>query len=131
MTILFLKFDQLYLSLTLVYGGLLMASNMIWAHQIVSYLTHNKMNSNFFWVGVLMSLFSSILLRFQFGVSGEHWLKRMIGHHSTAITTTQQLINNSENFRDNPKLYRLAKDIVYSQEREILFMKGFLENHLA
>ena len=131
MNILAHKIGDIYLSLTLIYSALFMASNMIWSHQIVHYLSYNKMNSTFFWVGVLMSLFSSILLRFQFGVSGEQWLKRMIGHHSTAITTTQQLINNSENFRDNPKLYRLAKDIVYSQEREILFMKGFLQNHLA
>lgn len=26
----------------------------------------------------------------------------------------------------NPKLYRLAKDIVYNQEREILFMKSMI-----
>jgi hypothetical protein len=131
MNILAHKIGDVYLSLTLIYSALFMASNMIWSHQIVHYLSYNNMNSTFFWVGVLMSLISSVLLRFQFGVSGEQWLKRMIGHHSTAITTTQQLLNNAENFSDNPKLYRLAKDIVYSQEREILFMKGFLQNYFA
>jgi len=131
MNILAHKIDDVYLSLTLIYSALFMASNMIWSHQIVHYLSYNKMNSTFFWVGCILSLISSVLLRFQFEVRGEQWLKRMIGHHSTAITTTQQLLNDAENFRDNPKLYRLAKDIVYSQQREILFMKGFLQNHFA
>jgi hypothetical protein len=37
MNILAYRFTDLYISLTLFYGGLLMASNMIWAHEIVHY----------------------------------------------------------------------------------------------
>ena len=50
----------------------------------------------------------------------------MIGHHSTAITTTTQLLDNQKNVTDNSYMYRLAKDIVYNQEIEILFMKNML-----
>ena len=39
MNILAYRFRDLYISLTLFYGGLLMASNMIWAHEIVHYGT--------------------------------------------------------------------------------------------
>ncbi len=41
-----LAFDinDIYLSMTLFYGGCLMASNMIWAHEIIHYLTYNHMN---------------------------------------------------------------------------------------
>jgi hypothetical protein len=38
MNILAYRFSDLYISQTLFYGGLLMASNMIWAHEIVHYL---------------------------------------------------------------------------------------------
>ena len=35
MNILAYRFSDLYISQTLFYGGLLMASNMMWAHEIV------------------------------------------------------------------------------------------------
>jgi uncharacterized protein (DUF305 family) len=49
----------------------------------------------------------------------------MIGHHSTALTTTNQLLKNKRHL-ENDKIYRLAKDIIYTQENEILTMKNFL-----
>ena len=52
----------------------------------------------------------------------------MIPHHSTALTTTNKLIENEEVKKDS-KLYRLAKDIIYNQEREILLMKTYLKNY--
>ena len=39
MNVLAYRFNDLYISLTLFYGGLLMASNMIWAHEIVHYIS--------------------------------------------------------------------------------------------
>jgi hypothetical protein len=109
-----------------------MASNMIWSHQVINYLNSKKMNYTILFTGILMSLFFIFLLRNQIGVSTEQWLKRMIGHHSTALTSTKKLLDKPNNFYDDPKIYRLAKDIVYNQEREILFMKGFLKpNHFA
>lgn len=53
------------------------------------------------------------------------WIKRMISHHSTAITTTEMLLKDKKNL-SNPKVYRLAKDIIYNQQKEILFMKSLL-----
>ena len=38
MSMLAYRVSDLYNSLTLFYGGLLMASNMIWAHEIIHYL---------------------------------------------------------------------------------------------
>ena len=46
----------------------------------------------------------------------------MIPHHSTALTTTNLLIKNREkDLKTNSQLYRLAKDIIVTQEKEILF----------
>jgi len=126
MGILAYRLDDFYLSLTLVYGGLIMASNMIWSHQIVHLLNHGHMNKKIFVGGLLMSLFFIVVIRQQVFVSDTQWLKRMISHHSTAITTTGKLLEHN-NFKNNPKMYRMAKDIVYNQELEILIMKTFLQ----
>ena len=127
MNILAYKTTDLYLSLTLFYSGLLMASNMIWAHEIIHYLSMGHFNIKIFSIGVLISILTTILLlRNQLFVDDEQWLRRMISHHSTALTTTNKLLKTNDNFKQNPKIYRLAKDIIYNQEREILFMKSFL-----
>lgn len=126
MNMLAYSINDLYFSTTLLYGGFLMASNMIWSHEIVHYLTMGHFNRNTFLFGILLSIsIVFILLRQQLFVDEKNWLKRMIPHHSTALTTTTKLIEK-EKFKSNSKLYRLAKDIIYNQKREIAFMKLML-----
>lgn len=128
MNILAYQYSHLYLSTTLFYGGLLMASNMMWAHEIVHYLSMGHLNSTIFLIGISLSVIVSILLlRSQMFVTSEQWLKRMIPHHSTALTTTTKLLENEDNFKKHPNLFRLAKDIVYNQKIEILFMENYLK----
>jgi len=126
MNILAYSFSDLYLSQTLFYGGLLMASNMIWAHEIVHYLSMGHFNSLVFSVGIIFSISATMLLRQQLYVNENQWLRRMIPHHSTALTTTEKLLKNENNFKYNPPLFRLAKEIVLGQKREILLMKSLL-----
>ena len=126
MNILAYSFSDLYLSQTLFYGGLLMASNMIWAHEIVHYLAMGHFNSLVFSVGIIFSIGATMLLRQQLYVNENQWLRRMIPHHSTALTTTEKLLKNENNFKYNPPLFRLAKEIVLGQKREILLMKSLL-----
>lgn len=126
MNILAYQLSDLYISLTLFYGGLLMASNMIWAHEIIHYLSMGHFNKSFFLFGVGLSVIISIVLRKQLFVDDTQWLKRMISHHSTALTTTTQLLENEDNFTNRPSLYRLANGIVYNQKREISLMKSLL-----
>jgi len=123
MNILAYQFSDLYLSITLLYSALFMASNMLWSHQIVHYLSMGHFNTQIFMIGICLSVLFIGLLRFQIFVNDENWLKRMITHHSTAITTTKQLLNKRK-YNDN--IFRLAKDIVTTQEIEILTMKNFL-----
>jgi hypothetical protein len=63
--------SDVYLSLTLIYSGLLMASNMIWSHQIVHYLSMGHFNTTIFAIGVLLSIGCVFLLRNQVFVTGE------------------------------------------------------------
>jgi len=129
MSMLAYRLDHLYNSTTLFYGGIMMASNMVWGHQIVHYLQMGHFDVRIFLIGVAMSfLTAKFLLRGQLFVTTRQWLKRMIPHHSTALTTTNKLIEN-EVVRKDSKLYRLAKDIIYNQEREILLMKTYLNNY--
>jgi hypothetical protein len=129
MNMLAYKFDHLLSSLTLFYGGLLMASNMIWGHEIIHYLSMGHFNIRLFSFGVLLSLFVVIfLLRKQLFVTPKQWYKRMIPHHSTALTTSSILLKNNKDFvNKNPKLNKLVNDIIKTQESEIKIMKNMLK----
>jgi len=115
--------SHLYLSYTLIYSSLFMASNMIWAHELVHYLVHSYMNYNVFFCGVLLSLFFFYILRLQPFVNEEQWMKRMIPHHSTAITTTSKILNKNPN--EHTK--QLAESILRVQEEEINYMKYIID----
>lgn len=123
MNILAYRFNDLYFSQTLFYGGLLMASNMIWAHEIVHYISMGHINMNVFIIGILLSISVSIfLLREQFMIDDEQWLKRMISHHSTALTTSHIINKRSKNY----KIKNLSNEIINTQEKEISLMKSLL-----
>jgi hypothetical protein len=123
MNMLLYRTSDLYFSLTNLYGGMLMASNMMWAHELVHYFSMGHFNINVFTIGIMLSLFVTfLLLRQQFMVSDRQWIRRMIGHHSTALTTSHNILNTTEDRR----IKNLARGIIETQEREITFMKKYL-----
>lgn len=124
MNVLAYRLSDLYISLTLFYGGLLMGANMIWSHEIIHYLTHGDFNNTIFYLGISLSVLITVfLLRNQYKVSDNQWLKRMISHHSTALTTSHKILERSNNY----KLVALAKQIIDTQEKEIKMMKELIE----
>ena len=125
MNMLAYRFNDLYVSLTLFYGGLLMASNMIWSHELVHYFSMGHFNIEIFFVGIILSIVCVILLRSQFLVNDKEWLKRMISHHSTALTTSEKIAKNNL----DPQLNRLTTDIINQQKTEISLMKKMLETN--
>ena len=124
MNMLAFRFDDLYLSLTLVYGGLIMASNMIWAHELIHYIHHGKMNNLVFGTGIVLTIITTLIIREQMFVNDNQWLRRMISHHSTALTTSHKIKDTTQ----NNELKQLAEDIIDTQEREIAQMKQLLYN---
>jgi len=123
MNVLAFRINDLYLSLTLFYGGLLMAANMMWAHETIHYLSMGHFNKYIFFIGIFLSIsIAIVLLREQLLIDDKQWLKRMISHHSTALTTSYKIYNRT----NNPKLKKLAKDIIETQEIEIHLMKSML-----
>lgn len=122
MNMLIYRFDHFYISLTLIYSGLFMASIMIWAHQILHYLNTGNLNLIISLCGIAFTVITFFLLRKQLFVDEKQYLKRMITHHSTALTTSYQIINNT----NDEQIKQLAKDIINTQEREINHMKSLL-----
>ena len=122
MNMLVFRFDDLYLSLTLFYGGLIMASNMIWAHEIIHFIYHGKMNKIIFAIGIILTIITTFIIRSQIFVDDNQWLRRMISHHSTALTTSHKIKNKTQNL----ELKQLAEDIINTQEKEISQMKQLL-----
>ena len=123
MNMLLYRTTDFYFSLTNLYGGILMASNMMWAHELVHYFSMGYFNINVFTIGIILSLFVTfLLLRHQSLVSDRQWIRRMIGHHSTALTTSHNILNTTEDRR----IKNLARGIIETQEREITFMKKYL-----
>ena len=122
MNMLAYRFNDLYISLTLFYGGLLMASNMIWSHEVVHYFSMGHFNTKIFIIGIILSGICVLLLRSQLLVNDKEWLKRMISHHSTALTTSNKINKNTK----NEKIRKLSNDIIKVQEDEITLMKSLL-----
>ena len=123
MNVLAYRISDLYISLTLFYGGLLMASNMIWAHEIYHYFAMGHFRKTTFLIGILLSIFVTYgLLRNQLYVDDKQWLKRMISHHSTALTTSENIYKQT----NDPNIKKLAHEIIETQEREIKLMKSLI-----
>ena len=123
MNILAYDISHLYLSTTLILTSGYMASTMLWSHQLVHYFQMGHFNKKIVTFGILLSLLFIFLLRSQTIVTPNQWLRRMIPHHSTALTTTTRLLNN-ENVDD--KTFRVAQNIILTQQKEIDFMKSLL-----
>jgi hypothetical protein len=117
---------HIYLSMTLIYGSLFMASNMIWGHQIVHALAYNHFNKTYFFSGIFMSILFLYILRIQLFVNDRQWMKSMIRHHSTALTTSKVRINSSS----DPNIKLLASNIYNTQIQEIEYMKKYLSSNL-
>ena len=47
----------------------------------------------------------------------------MISHHSTALTTSHNIYNKT----DNPDVKKLAAEIIETQEKEITLMKKLIQ----
>jgi len=122
MNVLAYRFSDWYLSKTLVYSALLMASNMC----ILEVLMFYSYTGEFHWKVLLSFVILSIILvaflREQVGIKDKDWLRRMISHHSTALTTSHKIEERTE----NKNVKTLARQIIATQEREIEVMKQYL-----
>ena len=117
--------QDIYLSKALIISSLYMASTMVGAHQIVHYLSYGHMKKNIFILGIGLSVLFFYVMRSQMFIKPKDWLREMIPHHSTAITTTTELLKNNKLDTNSP-VYKLAMQILATQKDEITLMKSLL-----
>lgn len=123
MNILAYRVKDLYLSTTLILSVLLMAFLMCALETLMYYSSKTSPERGgllIFFLG--LSLLTALTLRKQCSVTDSQWLKRMISHHSTALTTSHQILSKTK----NPRVSRLASNIITTQEREIKEMNDIL-----
>ena len=124
MNLLLYQVEDFYFSLTLFYSGLFMVSNMMWAHEIIHYIYARQINLTIFSIGIILAiLVGLLLLRKQHLVGDKQWLKRMITHHSSAITTSKNIHQKTK----SKKIKYLANEIIDTQLKEIQLMKDYLK----
>lgn len=124
MNLLLYQVEDFYFSLTLFYSGLFMVSNMMWAHEVIHYIYSKQINFIIFSIGIILAISSGfLLLRKQYLVGDKQWLKRMITHHSSAITTSKNIHQKTK----SKKIKHLANDIIDTQLKEINLMKKYLK----
>jgi hypothetical protein len=87
--------NHIYFSPTLIYAGLIGASNSVWSYQLIRYFSSGRFNLNIFILGLWAAIFMFFLLRSQIFVDDETYLKRMISHDSTAITTSKKILDKT------------------------------------
>ena len=123
MNILAYRFNDIYLSKTLIYIAFFMAFNMC-ILEIIMHGSHTgKINIKLIVVFIILATLTAILLRKQYFIDDNDWLKRMIGHHSTALTSSYKIKDKTK----NNQIKKLANDIIESQENEIILMKDLLK----
>ena len=123
MNILAFRYSDLYLSYTLIYSASLMASLMCIVEILMYYHHSGKFSMTMFLLFLTFSIICIFLLRNQFLINDNQWLKRMISHHSTALTTSHKIKERTK----NDKVKKLASEIIETQEREIKLMKSLLQ----
>lgn len=116
-------FDHVYFSETRFYMTLLMGATM--AVVMLGFMwgmyKDKKLNAAILVLAVVTFAGSLWLVRSQSTVEDVAWMKAMIPHHSIAILTSSRA-----NISD-PRVRKLADDIIAAQEREIAQMQQLIE----
>ena len=118
------QLDHVFFSETRAYMAVLMGAVMM---LVMLYFMRDMFKKRNFNIGIVASsllLFVSslYLVRSQDTIADVSWMKAMIPHHSIAILTSERA-----NIKD-PRVRKLADDIIKAQRKEILEMKGYIED---
>lgn len=116
--------DHIFWSDTRGYMALIMGATM--AIVMLAFMLHmytdKKLNVAIFAGSALVFAASLYLVRSQTTVQDVDWMAAMIPHHSIAILTSERAELS------DPRVKKLAVDIIEAQRREIAEMKALIEN---
>jgi len=116
--------DHLFFSETRSYMALLMGAVMaiIMLSFMLSMYDNRNINLGIYAASIVVFATSLWLVRSQSTIEDASWMKAMIPHHSIAILTSERA-----NFSD-PRVQKLANEIIEAQRREIDEMKALIED---
>lgn len=80
-------------------------------------------NCNLMGLFLIISFIIFIMMRTQFMVNDQDWLKHTITNHSVTLTTSYKIKEKTK----NKEIKQLAENIISQQEKEINIMKKLLE----
>ena len=114
--------DHIFYSETRTYMALYMGAAMaiIMLSFMLGMYTNRALNIAIYAIAIVVFAGSLYLLRSQTTVSDVSWMRAMIPHHSIAILTSERA-----NISD-PRVRKLADDIIEAQRREIAEMKALI-----
>ena len=117
------KWDHVYFSETRVYMALYMGAGMsvIMLAFMSNMYKKTKVNLIVYGLSVLMFAFGIWGVRSQATVDQVDWMQAMIPHHSIAILTSRRADI------EDPRVRKLADDIIEAQVREIGEMQELIE----
>ncbi|WP_227684627.1 DUF305 domain-containing protein [Psychrobacter immobilis] len=117
------QWDHIYFSETRAYMALYMGAGM--AVVMLAFMTNmykkTKVNLMIYGLSVLMFVVGIWGVRSQGTVDQVDWMQAMIPHHSIAILTS------SRADIEDPRVQKLADDIIKAQKREIAEMKQLID----
>ena len=116
------QFDHIYFSQTRAWMALLMGATMAFIMLAFMLKMHPNKRANIaiFAGSIFVFALSLWLVRSQKTVDDVSWMKAMIPHHSIAILTSERA-----QIKD-PRVRKLADDIIQAQRREIGEMKALI-----
>ena len=89
--------------------------------EVMMYDFNNKMLSwNYYIVLLLLISIFYLLYTMQIGINDKEYLKEMIEHHSMALSTSEEIEQNTSNY----KVKKLANDIIISQTVRSAYLSG-------
>ncbi len=118
------RLSDVFFSETRLYMALLMGAAMavVMLGYMFTMYKNRRVNVGIFVGSAAVFAFSLWLVRSQATIGDVAWMKAMIPHHSIAILTSERA-----NLTD-PRVRRLADEIIASQRREIDEMKALIRD---
>jgi len=118
------QLDHVFFSETRTYMALVMGASMavIMLAFMIKMYANRRVNIGIFVASAVVFSFALWLVRSQATIEDVSYMKAMIPHHSIAILTSERA------HISDPRVRKLADQIIESQRREILEMKALIND---
>ena len=95
--------------------------------EVIMFDVHMKTISGIFYLSLIFLLVTFVYIyRSQVYIDDKEYLKEMIEHHSMALLTSEEILQNTHSER----VKKLAENIISTQEKEIEYMRKLINEQL-